>query len=60
MPKDRLGETPLLITHLRRKQMLVPPLGEDMHIKKKPLSGSTFLGAPKSGVQVFLATVVMQ
>jgi hypothetical protein len=40
--------------------MLVRPLGEDVHINKKPLLGSTFSGAPESGVQVFLAAVAMQ
>jgi hypothetical protein len=40
--------------------MLVRPLGEDVHINKKPLLGSTFSGAPESGVQVFLSAMAMQ
>jgi hypothetical protein len=40
--------------------MLVCSLGEDMHINKKPLPGSTFLEAPKSGIQVFLSVVAME
>jgi hypothetical protein len=50
----------LLIFNLQREQMLVHPMGEDVHINKKPLSGGAFLAAPKGGVQVFLPMVAMQ
>jgi hypothetical protein len=50
---------PQLITNLQWKKMFARPSGENVHINKKPLSGSTFLGPPKSGVLVFLAVVAM-
>jgi hypothetical protein len=43
---------------LRQKDVLVHPLG--VHVNEKPFLGSTFLGAPKGGIQVFLSAVVTQ
>jgi hypothetical protein len=40
--------------------MLVCPLGEDMHINKKPLSGGTFPTALEGGIQVLLPVVATQ
>jgi hypothetical protein len=60
-PLDQCGQTrcyfrfsPLVINKLW-KQMLVHPLGENVHINKKPLLGSTFLAALKGGIQVLLS-----
>jgi hypothetical protein len=41
---------PLLIINLQWKHMLICPLGEDVHINKKPLSGGTFAVALEGGI----------
>jgi hypothetical protein len=40
--------------------MLVHPLGFDMYVNMKPLSGGAFPASPERGVQVLLLTVVTQ
>jgi hypothetical protein len=40
--------------------MLVRSLGENVHINKKPLSGSTFPATLEGGIQVLLLAVAMQ
>jgi hypothetical protein len=39
------------------EQMLVHPLGENVHINKKPLLGGTLPATPDGGVQVLLLAV---
>jgi hypothetical protein len=41
-----------LIIDMQWKEVLVHPLRSGVYINEKPLSGSTFPGAPKGGVQV--------
>jgi hypothetical protein len=60
LPGTVLSQAPLLIINMWQKQMFVCPLREHVQANEKPLLGSTFLGAPKSGIQVFLLAVVMQ
>jgi hypothetical protein len=40
--------------------MLVHPLGENVHINKKPLSGGTLPSTFEGGIQVLLSSVVTQ
>jgi hypothetical protein len=49
--------SPLVINE-QWKKMHVHPLGENVHINKKPFSGGTFPVALEGGFQVLLPTVV--
>jgi hypothetical protein len=41
---------PLLIINMRRKEVLVRPLGSGVHANEEPLLRSAFLAAPKGGI----------
>jgi hypothetical protein len=51
--------SPLVINE-QRKQMLVCPLGENVHINKKPLLGCTFLATLEDGLQVLLPVMAVK